>query len=296
MAKITAQTEFGGAWTQQKLECLAKYLSAYTQIFHKNPRARHFDTTYVDAFAGTGYLKTPEIPLLELMPELMENVEEYQKGSVVRALEVEPGFDHYVFIEKDAERFRELQALRKKFPEKDIHLNQEDANSFLQKWCAHLDPKKSRAVVFLDPFGANVSWSVIESIATTKAIDLWILFPIFAVNRMLIRDRKPPEGWSRRLDQIFGTRDWENEFYTVFHSSLFESVGLESPESIEKVADYEKIGAFFVARLRSIFVAAADPLVLTNSRGSPLYLFCFAAGNQRGATTGLKIARDIIRK
>lgn len=294
MANKTAQTEFGGAWTQQKLECLAKYLSAYTTIFRANPRAQHFETSYVDAFAGTGYMKIPEIPLFQLMPELAEGAEEYQKGSVVRSLEVEPGFGHYFFIEKDAERFRELRALRNRFPKKDISLSQEDANVFLRRWCAEFDNSRFRAVVFLDPFGTNVSWSSIESIARTKAVDLWILFPIFAVNRMLIRGRKPPESWSRRLTELLGTRNWENEFYTTFRSTLFENAGLESPEIIEKVADYDKIGTFFVSRLRSTFVAAADPLVLSNSRGSPLYLLCFAAGNQRGATTGLKIAKDII--
>lgn len=296
MAKITNQAEFGGPWTQHKLECLAKYLHAYTQIFHKNPRARHFDTTYVDAFAGTGYMKAPEVPLLGFMSEFLEGVESYQKGSVVRALEVEPPFNHYLFIEKDAQRFRELEDLRTRFSNKDIQLKQEDANSFLHKWCTALDPKKSRAVVFLDPFGTNVSWSLIHAIARTQAIDLWILFPLFAVNRMLIRDKKPPAAWGKRLNEIFGTSDWEKEFYSDFHPTLLESAGLESPQMVEKVADYEKIGQFFVARLRSIFVAAAEPLLLTNSQGSPLYLFCFAAGNQKGATTGLKIAKDIIGK
>jgi three-Cys-motif partner protein len=50
--------KFGGNWTEEKLECLKKYLSAYTTIFTKNPKARHFQTIYVDAFAGTGYRST----------------------------------------------------------------------------------------------------------------------------------------------------------------------------------------------------------------------------------------------
>ena len=99
------------------------------------------------------------------------------------------------------------------------------------------------------------------------------------------------------MNEIFGTPEWEKKFYTTFtHTTLFESAEIVSAERIEKVADYEKIGQFFIARLRSIFVAAAEPLVLRNSKGSPLYLFCFAAGNQKGATTGLKIAKDIIGK
>jgi len=56
----------------------------------------------------------------------------------------------------------------------------------------------------------------------------------------------------------------------------------------------KKISAFLMTRLRQEFVDAAEPLVLNNSRNSPLYLFCFAAGNEKGATTGLKIAKDIL--
>ena len=43
---------FGGEWTKEKLDRLAKYLHAYTTIFTRNPGARFFDTVYVDAFAG----------------------------------------------------------------------------------------------------------------------------------------------------------------------------------------------------------------------------------------------------
>ena len=50
-------------------------------------------------------------------------------------------------------------------------------------------------MAFLDPFGASVEWSVIEAIAATKAVDLWILFPYHAVNRMLVNDSKPSKAW-----------------------------------------------------------------------------------------------------
>jgi hypothetical protein len=32
--------------------------------------------------------------------------------------------------------------------------------------------------VFLDPFGMQVDWNVIEQLALTKAVDLWLLFPL----------------------------------------------------------------------------------------------------------------------
>jgi three-Cys-motif partner protein len=46
--------QFGGRWTEEKLERLRKYLVAYTTIFKANERAKHLRTTFVDAFAGTG--------------------------------------------------------------------------------------------------------------------------------------------------------------------------------------------------------------------------------------------------
>lgn len=137
----------------------------------------------------------------------------------------------------------------------------------------------------------SVEWEVIELIAKTEAIDLWILFPIFAVNRMLVRGKKPPESWRKRLTTVFGTGDWEREFYTTHN---IEDLLGQTYTEVEKVADYNKIGEFFLKRLKQIFVATSSPLVLKNSRNSPLYLFCFAAGNQKGASTGLKIAGDII--
>ena len=224
---------------------------------------------------------------------MVEGLDEYQKGSVRRALEVEPQFDHYVFIEKEKKRYLELCEMTKEFPGRDIQVKNEDANQFLQIWCSKLNNKKCRAVVFLDPFGADVSWKVIRMIALTRAVDLWLLFPLFAVNRMLIKDRKPPQAWANRLTAIFGTSDWEKEFYinrdTQFLFEGFDDFGL-----IEKVADTKRISAFLVKRLRAEFAAVAEPLILYNSRNSPLYLFCFAACNEKGATTGLKIARDIL--
>ena len=49
--------EFGGDWTQRKLQILDEYLTAYCNIFRANERARFFKTVYVDAFAGTGVIK-----------------------------------------------------------------------------------------------------------------------------------------------------------------------------------------------------------------------------------------------
>ena len=52
-----ATHEFGGGWTEEKLQILDHYLTAYCKIFQTNPRAKHLNTIYVDAFAGTGLIQ-----------------------------------------------------------------------------------------------------------------------------------------------------------------------------------------------------------------------------------------------
>ena len=61
-------------------------------------------------------------------------------------------------------------------------------------------------------------------------------------------------------------------------------------------ASQEVIGRYFVDRLGQVFPKVVDtPVVLRNSTRSPLYLFCFAAGNERGGKIALKIAGHITR-
>jgi three-Cys-motif partner protein len=104
--------KFGGGWTEQKLRVLDDYLAAYCKIFQTNPRAKHFDTIYIDAFAGTGLIgqrKTPS-ERIELFAELAEQeTAEFLNGSASRALQ--RPFSRYIFIEKAASRIAELETL-----------------------------------------------------------------------------------------------------------------------------------------------------------------------------------------
>jgi len=293
---MTSQDEFGGVWTQRKLAILKKYLQAYTTIFNKNARARFFEISYVDAFAGTGSLQRPEISgFTELLPELNKLDEEFRKGSVRRALEVTPPFHKYIFIERDSAKCQELRDMSSEFPRCTVEVVNKDANAALLKWCRNLNSKRERAVVFLDPFGTAVKWEVIEALARTRAVDLWVLFPYSAINRMLVRDRKPPKAWADRLTTVFGTNEWETKFYstTSFQSLLGFN---ETVEFIHKSADHRVVTEFYSQRLMKEFQAVSRPFPLHNSTGSLLFVLFFAAANERSAKTGLKIANEIIGK
>ncbi len=293
---MDAGRAFGGCWTEEKLDLLTKYLKAYLTIFTKNPQARFFHTVYVDAFAGAGYIRRPQrdTTQIELFEDLAaDDAQEFIKGSVVRALELNPGFREYLFLERDPERFRELEAVKKKHPGMWISVENVEANEYLRAWCAKTDWRRTRAVIFLDPYGMQVDWSLLERIAETKAIDLWLLFPLgAAVMRLLQKRQPPPKTWADRVTAAVGTDSWHDEFYKSRRSEAL----FETEETEEREADYEAVARFFLRRLQTIFARVAEnPRALKNSRNCPLYLFCFAAGNPKGAPTAVKIAQDILR-
>jgi three-Cys-motif partner protein len=281
---------FGGGWTTEKLKRLRKYLVAYTTAM-KNQR---YQIVYLDAFAGTGYRASPREK--ESDDFLFPEIDQFMDGSARIALQVTPGFDKYIFIERDSKRFAELQKLKADFPHlaDKIFPKNEDANSYLKGLCEGPPWSKYRAVLFLDPFGMQVTWETIEAIAKTQAIDLWYLFPLMAVSRMLKRSGDIPASWRKRLDAILGASDWyELSFQKERNQGLF---GEE--EVTVKISDFETIIEYVVRRLQSVFPGVADnPLPLLNSRKNPLYLLCFAVSNPspKAKNLALRIARDVLR-
>jgi three-Cys-motif partner protein len=286
--------DFGGDWTDEKLERVRKYLVAYATIMNK----QRFRFAYVDAFAGTGYrtLKQNENPEELMFPEIAEQESQrFLDGSVRIALRVEPRFHKYIFIENDEKRFQDLEKLRAEFPavQSDIILVNADANSYLQDWCENRKWSGHRAVLFLDPYGMQVEWKTIEAVSETRAIDLWLLFPLgVAVNRLLKRDGNIDPVIRESLDRLLGATDW----YDAFYPSR-KTLGLFGEETQMEKVGFNAIIEYFVGRLKTIFPGVAEnPLPLYNSRNNPLYLLCFAAGNPRGAPTAIKIAQEILER
>lgn len=303
VSNMADNPNFGGEWTNEKLERLRKYLEAYQTIFHNNSNARKLSTTYVDAFAGSGKRIEPTSGVKSSQPSTFDlfsaddqaDAREFQKGSVEVALSLTKPFHFYRFIENNPDHVQELnQFIDKQFQSmRDrITITLGDANAEIEQWCNQTDWRKHRAVVFLDPYGMQVKWRTIEVVAQTTGIDMWLLFPLGqAVNRLLTTKDKPPQKWAQRMTDLFGTDAWEAAFYTQSPQlALFEDTSTP-----EKTATFQSIEKFFVERLESVFVEVAKPRALYNSRNNPLFLLCFAASNPKGASTAIKIAEYILQ-
>lgn len=287
-----AKHSFGGGWTSEKLESLDKYLRAYMQIMKKKD---FFRVSYIDAFAGTGYIhqsksKSDDHPSLIDFQD--ESAERFIDGSARVALNINPPFHKYVFIEQKRSFCRDLEKLKTDFPDRTIEVVNGTAATEINRICKQ-NWKTNRAVLFLDPYGMQVEWETIQAIAETKAIDMWYLFPLgVGVNRLLKKDGVIEKKWEKKLDSIFGTQAWREEFYRINpQTSLFNT-----DPSIEKAANFKTIKKFLIERLKTIFPCVAENArELYNSKGNPLYLLCFAAGNEKGGKIAMKIANHILK-
>lgn len=283
----TRSHQFGGPWTPRKLNALRAYLNAYCTVMRNQP----FSLGYIDAFAGTpSRIDSGDDNDVGFFTELDEEARAYLEGSSRVALE--QTFDGYVFIEKREEYAIQLEGLRDEFPERAsaIQIRCGDANDELMS-IANRSWSDRRAVVLLDPYGMQLHWPTLEALAATQAMDVWVLIPIgVAINRLMPRDGNITPGNMRKLNGYFGTDEW---YETLYEASLQADLerGMSVVLSKPSLAELER---YIMKRLGDTFADVARPLHLRNRQGSLLYLFCFAAGNPRGAPIAMRIANHII--
>ena len=276
--------KFGGDWTYKKLDILERYLDAYTTAL-KNMK---FKLMYIDAFAGTGYIGQRQ--------QEDENAKMFIEGSVSRAIKIgDKPFDRLIFVERDRDRYRQLRNLCQKNSDRDIRIENADANSFLVNKLRE-DWKKWRGVIFLDPFATGVEWKTIEQIAGIGVLDTWILFPISAVNRMLPKSRKP-DGISpkmaRSLSRVFGDQSWRDLYSVSLQQSLFDG-----EEEYQRYSGSSGIIEIYKENLRNLFGKRfmEKSKTFKNSKNSPLFefIFCVGSSNPKAISLAKKIAKHIL--
>ena len=204
---------FGGPWTKEKLDILEAYLDAYTTALKNQP----FKLIYIDAFAGAGQIERHDDD---------GDTIGFLRGSTERAIRIQDKpFDELIFIEKDIARCAELEKLRHRYRERNISIERGDANRILSD--LRRDWRACRGVLFLDPFSIEVDWSTIKRVASFNALDIWILFPVHTVMRMLPTSKQPDEispEWANRLTTVFGDESWRELYRENPQQTLSENL------------------------------------------------------------------------
>ena len=269
--------QFGGNWTEEKMDIIVEYAKAYLTIMNKQSWVK---TLYFDGFAGSGMIEIEEF--------------EYSKGTALRILDLEEPkpFDLYYFVELNEYFKTKLEdIITDNYPNRNTHIVQADCNSKLKDMARFLQQNKNyRALAFIDPYGMSVNWDSITTLENL-GIDLWILVPTgVGVNRLLKTDGKISEAWLFKLEKFLGlTKEIIFDYFyktDIVHTLFGEDTFIQK----EKNA-IQKVGNIYSQKLKEVFKYVSEPFVLKNSSNSIMYHFMMATNNK----AALNIANHVIK-
>ena len=271
--------QFGGNWTEQKIQILETYAKQFLRVFKNKPNEK---LLYFDGFAGSG--------------EIEFRTEEDSKiieGAAIRILKINDprSFNMYYFVEK-IESFAESLETKAKgeFPslKNIIHVVSEDCNKKLIDLSNFLRTKgyNFKVLGFIDPKGMQLEWTSLECLKGLH-IDLWILNPTSGANRLLVKRGVIDPSWINRLKLFLGLTEDEimNHFYSARTNLFGETEYIKEDDPINKLHE------LYTKRIQgNIFKYVSKPKILSNDSGSPLFHFFMATNN----TIGLNIANSVV--
>ena len=259
-----------GPWSEVKLDILRKYCVPYSSIL----RANNFRHGYIDAFSGPGL-------------HVRKGDKKEVQGSPVVALNVEPPFSEYHFIDLDGEKIEHLKSQVGSRPGVEFYTG--DSNRLLRETILprFTFEQRTRALCLLDPYKLTLDWDVVTQAGQSRAVEVFINFPIMHMNRNC-KKRALAEilpGELGAMDSFWGDRSWHNAmFRNTGQMDMFGGMDLEKNENDVLVSAY-------CSRLRDKagFGFVAEPLPMRNSKGATVYFLIFAGPN----ATGWKIVQSI---
>lgn len=247
-----------GYWSEIKLDIIGDYAKAYSTILAAQEKPR-FHHVYVDAFAGAGVHKS-------------KKTGEEIDGSPVIAVNTEPPFKEYHFIDLNGLK---VENLRKLFGQRsDINIHEGDCNQImLEKVLPRILFKDyRRGLCLLDPYGLHLNWEVIRTVGQMKTIDMFLNFPIADMNRNVFwrHSEGVAEDDIARMNAFWGDDTWRTAAYR-------KEIGLF--DDIEEKNDNETVVEAFRERLRKVagFSNVPEPIPMRNSTGATVYYLFFAS-------------------
>jgi three-Cys-motif partner protein len=248
-----------GYWSELKLEIVEKYGSAYTKAFANQKGLKKF---YIDAFSGAGV-------------HVSKRTGGQVEGSPARALKVSPPFDHFYFIDLDEDKTKHLETLCADRSDVTIHTG--DSTQYLKQQLLPTIKYENfnRALCLLDPYGLHLDWEVMLQAGQSRAVDMFLNFPVMDMNRNAIWKNigHAPQDGIERMTRFWGDDSWKHAAYIESpQHNLFSG-----PDIIKQGND--AIVAGFRERLQKVagFGVVPEPLPMKNSNNAVVYYLFFAS-------------------
>ena len=251
-----------GYWSEIKLDIVEQYALQYSRILssRKNPEFYHI---YIDAFAGSG-------------KHISRTKGSSVRGSPQIALDINPPFREYFFIDINGDKVAELNRIVSGRPE--AHVLEGDCNYRL---ITEIFPKVRfedyrRGLCLLDPYGLDLNWEVIKVAGQMKSIDMFLNFPVMDMNRNVLW--KDPAGVDHadvdRMNSFWGDESWNKVAYRPTRDLFGQTVGIKESNNT--------IASAFKKRLKEVagFKYVSRPIPMRNSKGATIYYLFFASQQQ----------------
>jgi len=260
-----------GYWSEIKLDIIREYAQAYTKILSSQPQPFHY--SYIDAFAGTGR-------------HISKKTGETVSGSPLNALQLDPAFKEYHFIDMNSLKVDELKKYANEHG--NVNVYEGDCNKILLdqifpqlRW-----ENYKRALCLLDPYGLHLKWDVLKEAAKMKTIEIFFNFSIMDANMNVLWNQpdKVTDEQISRMDACWGDNSWNDIAYDT-SQNLF---------GWKEKTDNQTIASAFRDRLENIagFGYVPEPIPMRNTNGAIVYYLFFAAHRPVSS----KIVKSIFKK
>lgn len=266
-----------GIWSEVKLAIIKKYAAAYTTVMEAQRREKisRLRWIYIDGYAGSGH------HVSKTSGDLVE-------GSPLIALNTNPPFHEYHFIDSDTGRAAELRKESGDRP--DVFTYSEDCNTvLLEKVFPRAKFKDyNRALCLLDPYNIDLRWEVIEAASKEGSIEIFLNFMVMDINRNAMR-RNPSKSIKSKVDQmsrLWGDDSWLDAGYDQLQTLFDYSVPV-------KVSN-ERFAEAFRQRLikKAGFKFVPKPMPMKTKTNAVIYYLYFASQKE----AGMDIVNDIFNQ
>lgn len=258
-------------WSKIKHAIIEKYLGAYTTILKNQEWVTRY--VYIDAFAGAGVAIDAES-------------DELIAAGALRALEVEPRFSEYHFIEQNPRKLELLDRLTHDRPE--AHVHRGDYRAILPGLLARCRYEDfARGLCLLDPYGLSVDYALLKEIAHMKSVEIFFNFMLVGANRNVLWNVDPSTISPKRaalMTRVWGHDRWPDELYER-QADLFG-------EKSVKVDNARVIAAYRKRLYDAGFKHVPEPIAMKNRVNAPLYYLFFCSQNSVAAG----IASDVMAR